>query len=137
MRSFDKTPEDDCWPAERLPVQHLRGPRYTMVFDPLDRRRAIFCPGVALRNRQPIYRGLGSIGAGFIYKAMSTAPALGFKEFLATVTFSRQKEDPRKERQFRGNRLPHRGISTSDIGHEPPLFPRPQRGKCLVNAVLQ
>jgi putative N-acetyltransferase (TIGR04045 family) len=39
-------------------------------------------PGVAVRNHQPIYHG---IGAGLIYKAVSTAHALGCREFLATV----------------------------------------------------
>jgi hypothetical protein len=42
-------------------------------------------PGVALRNHQPVYRGLGALGAGLIYKAVSTAHALGCREFLATV----------------------------------------------------
>jgi hypothetical protein len=42
-------------------------------------------PSVARRNRQPGYRGLGAIGAGLIYKAVSTAHALGCREFLATV----------------------------------------------------
>ena len=42
-------------------------------------------PGVALRNRQPVYRGLGALGAGLIFKAVSTAHALGCHEFLATV----------------------------------------------------
>jgi putative N-acetyltransferase (TIGR04045 family) len=40
---------------------------------------------VAIRNHQPIYRGLGALGAGLIYKAVSTAHALGCREFLATV----------------------------------------------------
>jgi hypothetical protein len=44
-------------------------------------------PGVALRNHQPIYRGLGALGAGLIYKAVSTAHALGCREFLATVQY--------------------------------------------------
>jgi hypothetical protein len=44
-----------------------------------------FSPGVSVRNRQPIYRGLGALGAGLIYKAVSTAHALGCREFLATV----------------------------------------------------
>ena len=39
-------------------------------------------PGVAVRNHQPVYPG---IGAGLIYKAVSTAHALGCREFLATV----------------------------------------------------
>jgi hypothetical protein len=42
-------------------------------------------PGVALRNHQPVFRGLGALGAGLIYKAVSTAHALGCHEFLATV----------------------------------------------------
>jgi len=42
-------------------------------------------PGVALRNHQPVFRGLGALGAGLIYKAVSTAHALGCREFLATV----------------------------------------------------
>lgn len=42
-------------------------------------------PGVAQRNRQPVHRGLGALGAGLIFKAVSTAHALGCHEFLATV----------------------------------------------------
>jgi hypothetical protein len=42
-------------------------------------------PGVAIRNHQPVHRGLGALGAGLIYKAVSTAHALGCREFLATV----------------------------------------------------
>lgn len=42
-------------------------------------------PGVAVRNHQPVYRGLGALGAGLIFKAVSTAHALGCYEFLATV----------------------------------------------------
>src|SRR5258707_8441349 len=48
-------------------------------------------PGVAVRNHQPVYRGLGALGAGLIYKAVSTAHALGCREFLATV----QHQNPR------------------------------------------
>jgi predicted GNAT family N-acyltransferase len=42
-------------------------------------------PGVATRNLQPAYRGLGALGAGLIFKAVSTAHAMGCQEFLATV----------------------------------------------------
>ena len=42
-------------------------------------------PGVAMRNHQPVYREIGVLGAGLIYKAVSTAHALGCREFLATV----------------------------------------------------
>jgi hypothetical protein len=48
-------------------------------------------PGVAHRNRQPIHRGLGALGAGLIYKAVSTAHALGCREFLATVQYQNAK----------------------------------------------
>jgi hypothetical protein len=48
-------------------------------------------PGVAFRNHQPIYRGLGALGAGLIYKAVSTAHALGCREFLATVQYQNAK----------------------------------------------
>jgi predicted GNAT family N-acyltransferase len=48
-------------------------------------------PGVAHRNHQPIYRGLGALGAGLIYKAVSTAHALGCREFLATVQYQNAK----------------------------------------------
>jgi hypothetical protein len=48
-------------------------------------------PGVAIRNHQPVYRGLGALGAGLIFKAVSTAHALGCKEFLATVQYQNAK----------------------------------------------
>jgi hypothetical protein len=48
-------------------------------------------PGVAFRNHQPVYRGLGALGAGLIYKAVSTAHALGCREFLATVQYQNSK----------------------------------------------
>jgi predicted GNAT family N-acyltransferase len=40
---------------------------------------------VAIRNRQPSFYGQRSIGAGLIYKAVSTAQALGCHTFLAQV----------------------------------------------------
>jgi hypothetical protein len=55
------------------------------------RRVKKISPGVALRNHQPIYRGLGAIGAGLIYKAVSMAHALGCREFLATVQHQNAK----------------------------------------------
>ena len=42
-------------------------------------------PSVSVRNSLPVHRGLGALGAGLIYKAVSTAHALGCTEFLATV----------------------------------------------------
>lgn len=49
------------------------------------RRIRHFSPGVAVRNLQPCYHGLGALGAGLIHKAVSTANAIGCVEFLATV----------------------------------------------------
>lgn len=49
------------------------------------RRVRHISPGVAVRNLQPCLHGLGALGAGLIFKAVSTANALGCDEFLATV----------------------------------------------------
>lgn len=49
------------------------------------RRLRHISPGVSVRNMQPCYAALGALGAGLIYKAVSTACALGCHEFLATV----------------------------------------------------
>lgn len=42
-------------------------------------------PGVPVRNRQPGFYAKRSIGAGLIYKAVSSAHALGCQSFLAHV----------------------------------------------------
>ncbi len=63
---------------------------------------------VATRNHQPTYRGLGALGAGLIYKAVSTAHALGCREFLATVQhqnarfFQRLHWEPLEELELHG-----------------------------------
>lgn len=70
-----------------------------------------FSPGVAVRNLQPCYHGLGALGAGLIYKAVSTANALGCHEFLATVQhqnarfFQRLHWEPLGELMLHG--IPH------------------------------
>ena len=75
------------------------------------RRIRSFSPGVAIRNLQPCYHGLGALGAGLIYKAVSTANALGCREFLATVQhqnarfFQRLHWEPLGEIMLHG--LPH------------------------------
>ena len=80
-------------------------------------------PGVALRNHQPVYRGLGALGAGLIYKAVSTAHALGCREFLATVQqqnarfFQRLHWEPLEEIELFG--LPHVRMR-ADLGHYQP-----------------
>jgi len=65
-------------------------------------------PAVAARNHQPVYRGLGALGAGLIFKAVSTAHALGCLEFLATVQhqnarfFQRLHWEPIEELELHG-----------------------------------
>jgi hypothetical protein len=49
------------------------------------RRIKRLSPGVAVRNHQPVQLGFGALGAALIYKAVSTAHALGCREFYATV----------------------------------------------------
>ncbi len=49
------------------------------------RRVSRVSPAVSIRNQQPCHAGLGAIGASLIYKAVSTAHAMGCHEFLATV----------------------------------------------------
>ena len=80
-------------------------------------------PGVALRNHQPVYRGLGALGAGLIYKAVSTAHALGCREFLATVQhqnarfFERLHWEPLEQIELFG--LPHVKMR-ADLDHYQP-----------------
>ncbi len=77
-------------------------------------------PGVAQRNRLPVYRGLGALGAGLIFKAVSTAHALGCHEFLATVQhqnarfFQRLHWQPLEEIELHG--LPHVKMR-ADLNH--------------------
>lgn len=80
-------------------------------------------PGVAKRNHQPVYRGLGALGAGLIYKAVSTAHAMGCHDFLATVQhqnarfFERLHWEPLGELELFG--LKHVKMR-ADLGYYPP-----------------
>lgn len=80
-------------------------------------------PEVAVRNRLPIYHGLGALGAGLIYKAVSTAHALGCREFLATVQhqnarfFQRLHWEPLGELELFG--IPHVRMR-ADLGYYRP-----------------
>tara|TARA_B100001093_G_scaffold325040_1_gene310153 strand:+ start:6358 stop:6924 length:567 start_codon:yes stop_codon:yes gene_type:complete len=65
--------ESGVWYGSRLGVAH----NYRRV------RR--FSSAASIRNKQPCNAGLGAIGAGLIYKAVSTANAIGCHQFLATV----------------------------------------------------
>ncbi len=85
---------------------HWQGSRLGVSMD--FRRIRHFSPGVAVRNLQPCYHGLGALGAGLIYKAVSTATALGCQEFLATVQhqnarfFQRLHWEPLEELMLHG-----------------------------------
>ena len=87
------------------------------------RRIRHFSPGVAVRNLQPCYHGLGALGAGLIYKAVSTANALGCHEFLATVQqrnarfFQRLHWEPLGEIMLHG--IPHVKMR-ADLSHYRP-----------------
>lgn len=76
---------------------------------------------VSQRNRQP--SAFGSIGAGLIYKAVTTAQALGCHTFLATVQsqnarfFQRLHWQRLEEIQIYG--LPHMKMR-ADLKHYPP-----------------
>lgn len=80
-------------------------------------------PGVAKRSRLPVYRGLGALGAGLIFKAVSTAHALGCTEFLATVQhqnarfFQRLHWEPLEEITLHG--IPHVRMR-ADLSHYRP-----------------
>jgi predicted GNAT family N-acyltransferase len=64
-------------------------------------------PGVSLRNHQPVYKGFGALGAGLIYKAVSTANAIGCDKFLADVQEQNEKFFQRLHWQRLGERLLH------------------------------
>jgi hypothetical protein len=80
-------------------------------------------PSVAARNHQPVFRGLGALGAGLIYKAVSTAHAIGCHEFLATVQhqnarfFQRLHWEPLEELELFG--IPHVRMR-ADLGYYRP-----------------
>jgi predicted GNAT family N-acyltransferase len=79
-------------------------------------------PGVTARSRFPVSRGLGALGAGLIFKAVSTARALGCQEFLATVQhqnarfFQRLHWEPLGEITLFG--IPHVRMR-ADLSHYP------------------
>jgi hypothetical protein len=80
-------------------------------------------PGVAARSRLPVHRGLGTLGAGLIFKAVSMAHAMGCNEFLATVQrqnarfFQRLHWEPLEEISLHG--LPHVRMR-ADLDHYRP-----------------
>ena len=87
------------------------------------RRLTQISPGACVRNHQPVYKGFGALGAGLIYKAVSTANALGCDRFLADVQeqnekfFHRLHWDRLGERNLHGLRHIH---MQADLSHYPP-----------------
>ena len=87
------------------------------------RRLTQLSPGVSVRNHQPIYKGFGALGAGLIYKAVSTANAMGCDEFLADVQeqnekfFQRLHWDKLDEKVMHGLRHIH---MRAVLAHYPP-----------------
>ena len=87
------------------------------------RRVRSFSPSASVRNMQPCYHGLGALGAGLIYKAVSTANAIGCHEFLATVQhqnarfFQRLHWEPLEEMEIHG--LKHVKMR-ADLNHYQP-----------------
>ncbi len=77
------------------------------------RRLTQLSPGVSIRNHQPVYKGFGALGAGLIYKAVSTANAIGCDRFLANVQeqnarfFQRLHWTPLGEQELHGRRHIH------------------------------
>lgn len=87
------------------------------------RRLTQLSPGVSVRNHQPVYKGFGALGAGLIYKAVSTANALGCDQFLADVQvqnarfFQRLHWTPKGEKELHGIRHIH---MEAELSHYPP-----------------
>ncbi len=83
---------------------------------------------VPQRNSQPPFFGKHSIGAGLIYKAVSTANGLGCHTFLALVQsqnarfFERLHWTSIRELEYRGH--PHFKMQ-ADLPHYPPALEQP------------
>lgn len=77
------------------------------------RRLLELSPAASQRNHQPVHRGFGALGAGLIYKAVSTANAIGCDRFLANVQeqnakfFQRLGWTPIGEQELFGRRHIH------------------------------
>jgi len=87
------------------------------------RRLTHLSPSVSIRNHQPVYKGFGALGAGLIYKAVSTANALGCDKFLANVQeqnakfFQRLHWTPIGDKHLHGLRHVH---MEAQLDHYPP-----------------
>jgi N-acyl-L-homoserine lactone synthetase len=87
------------------------------------RRLTEMSTSASVRSHQPVYRGFGAIGAGLIYKAVSTANKLGCDTFLADVQEQNEKFFKRLhwttlgEQQLHGRRHIH---MEAELAHYPP-----------------
>jgi predicted GNAT family N-acyltransferase len=94
-----------------------------LCVDTAFRRLTQLSPGVSVRNHQPVYKGFGALGAGLIYKAVSTANAIGCETFLADVQEQNEKFFQRLHWRKLGERTLHglRHIHmTAELSHYPP-----------------
>ncbi len=78
---------------------------------------------VSVRSHQPVHRCFGAIGAGLIYKAVSTANLIGCDRFLADVQeqnakfFQRLHWQPLGQRELHGRTHVH---MEAQLPHYPP-----------------
>lgn len=87
------------------------------------RRLTEMSSSASVRSHQPVYRGFGAIGAGLIYKAVSTANLIGCDKFLADVQeqnakfFQRLHWQPLGQRELHGRTHVH---MQAELPHYPP-----------------
>lgn len=94
-----------------------------LCVNPAYRRLTEMSTSASVRSHQPVYRGFGAIGAGLIYKAVSTANKIGCDRFLADVQeqnarfFQRLHWQRLGERQLHGRMHVH---MEAELPHYPP-----------------
>ena len=87
------------------------------------RRLTEMSASVSVRSHQPVYRGFGAIGAGLIYKAVSTANKIGCDRFLADVQEQNARFFQRLHWQRLGERQLHGRLHVhmqAELPHYPP-----------------
>jgi len=87
------------------------------------RRLTEMSTSVSVRSHQPVYRGFGAIGAGLIYKAVSTANKIGCDQFLADVQEQNARFFQRLHWQRLGERQLHGRLHVhmrAELPHYPP-----------------
>jgi predicted GNAT family N-acyltransferase len=87
------------------------------------RRLTEMSSSVSVRSHQPVHRGFGALGAGLIYKAVSTANLIGCDRFLADVQEQNAKFFQRLHWQKLGERELHGRLHVhmeAELPHYPP-----------------